>query len=191
MECQLIVLVIKSPPSALGFVVSTEADCWLVESVTLTLMSPATEARRRVLTRGGLRDCGTGWARVKPRGEGGGYETPLWFKAEADWTRPDTLSDDPNNTEAKAIFTHERNTNRQIQLNNIPTPKQDNSSYLLLLYSLNRKQAFGLSECSPVEGCIESKSLITSVNHFLDNMSQFFFFFFVFVFFWQNRFPEN
>lgn len=66
-------------------------------------MSPAIEARRRVLTRGGLRDCGTGWARVKPRGEGGGYETPLWFKAEADWTRPDTLSDDPiNNTKAES-----------------------------------------------------------------------------------------
>ena len=48
------------------------------------LECPATEAKRRVLTRGGLRDCGTGWARVKPRGEGGGYETPLWFKAEAD-----------------------------------------------------------------------------------------------------------
>lgn len=71
------ILVIKSPPSTLVLVASTVVDCWLEESVTLTLMRPATEARRRVLTRGGLRDCGTGWARVKPRGEGGGYETPL------------------------------------------------------------------------------------------------------------------
>lgn len=53
------------------------AKCWLEGSVTLTLTSPATEAKRRVLTRGGLRDCGTGCVRVRPRGEGGGYETPL------------------------------------------------------------------------------------------------------------------